>query len=335
MKEGEIFRAPYFILDVSYDRLSLSGRLRNLLNIGKRPSEPGEALIETIERLRESMEARNTAYRELKAVNEELKRAKGQVEDHARNLEVKVMERTSELERAREELTRMNRDLESRVHRQVEELKSYGELRRYLSPSLAEKILECGHGLGQQPERKMMTVLFSDIRGFSALTDSLEPEEIFHLLDKYLSEMIRIIHRYEGTLNKIIGDGLLVFFGDPVPMEDHAPRAVLMSVDMQRRVRELKAEWLQYGHELGIGIGVNTGYMTVGSIGSEVHRDYTVIGNQVNVAARLESIAKPGQVLISARTYSRVSGLVTVEEVGEIRVKGFHRPIRTFNVITS
>ena len=144
--------------------------------------------------------------------------------------------------------------------------------------------------------------------------------------------MTRLIHQYDGTLNKIIGDGLLVFFGDPIPMEDHAHRAVMMAVDMQKKVIELRNEWLQYGHELSIGIGVNTGYMTVGNIGSDIHKDYTVIGTQVNVAARLESLAKSGQILISQRTFTRVRDLVEVEKVGEIQVKGIHSPIVTYNV---
>ena len=179
----------------------------------------------------------------------------------------------------------------------------------------------------------MMTVVFTDIRGFSNITDCLESEELFHLLDGYLSEMIGIVHRHDGTLNKILGDGLLIFFGDPIPMEDHAQRAVEMAVDMQRRVSEIKDEWSRYGHGLGIGIGINTGFVTVGNIGSNRHRDYTVIGNQVNVAARLESTAKPGQILISQRTFSRVKDLGKIEEMGEIRVKGIHTPVRTYRVI--
>jgi class 3 adenylate cyclase len=147
--------------------------------------------------------------------------------------------------------------------------------------------------------------------------------------------MTRIIHDHEGTLNKIIGDGLLAFFGDPVPMEDHAERAVLTAVEMQRKVVELKDEWLRFGQELGIGIGINTGYMTVGSIGSDMHKDYTVIGNQVNVAARLESLAKAGQILISERTCSRVRDRVEAERVGEIRVKGIYYPVMTYSVKSS
>ena len=151
-------------------------------------------------------------------------------------------------------------------------------------------------------------------------------------MDKYLSEMTRLIHRYDGTLNKIIGDGLLVFYGDPIPMEDHAERAVMMAIDMQKKVAELRDEWLQYGHDFGIGIGINTGYMTVGNIGSDIHKDYTVIGNQVNVASRLESLARAGQILISQRTYSRTKKLVEVEEVGKIQEQGIRDFIVTYNV---
>ena len=117
-------------------------------------------------------------------------------------------------------------------------------------------------------------------------------------------------------------------------MEDHAERAVRMAVDMQKSVEGLLDEWLQLGHELGIGIGINTGYVTVGNIGSDIHRDYTVIGNQVNVAARLESVAKKGEILVSQRTYSKVKDLFEVKEMGEIQVKGIHSPVKTYNIIS-
>ena len=332
LKAGEFFKAPYFILEVTYDRTSLPDRLAHVFRLSRHSRESGEGLMETIEKLKESMEARNRAYRELQDTNRELHRAKLKLEDYAKNLEDKVLQRTADLRATKEKLARFNRELESRVKEQVEELKRYNELRRYLSPRLTEKILDSGEPLDPEPKRKMMTVMFSDIRSFSSLTDSLEPEEIFPLLDSYITEMTHLIHHYEGTLNKIIGDGLLIFFGDPVPMEDHAQRAVLMAVDMQKKVAALKGDWRMYGYELGIGIGINTGYMTVGSIGSELHRDYTVIGNQVNVAARLESLAKSGQILISQRTYGRVKDLLEAEKMGEIKVKGIHSPIETFNV---
>ena len=332
LKEGEIFKAPYFILDVTYDGVSLWDRFSNIFKFRGHKAASGKYLIETINRLRESMAARNQAYHELEKVNKTLIEAKARVDEYAATLEEKVEDRTAELRKAHEELMLLNRDLESKVKVQVEELKRYHELRRYLSPKLTEKILQSGSTLGAEPQRKMLTVAFTDIRNFSTMTESLEPEEIFHLLNRYLSEMVKIIHQFEGTLNKIIGDGLLIFFGDPIAIEDHARRAVLMAIDMQKKAAELREEWLQFGHEFGIGIGINTGYMSVGNIGSESHKDYTVIGNQVNVASRLESLAKPGQILISQRTYSRVKALIEVEEWGETRVKGLHTPVTIYQM---
>ena len=332
LKSGEIFKAPYFIMYITYNRLSLMSRLSRIFSLGKRKKTSDQHLVDTINGLRDTIKARNRAYHALRLANRELKEAKERMDVYNRTLEQKVHERTGELARAREELVILNRDLEAKVKEQVEKLNKYNNLRRYLSPKLADKILSSGDPLEAGPQRKMMTVLFSDIRGFSNLTDSLEPEELFHLLDDYLSEMTKLIHQYEGTLNKIIGDGMLIFFGDPIQMKDHAQRSVLMAIEMQKKAFELKKEWLHYGYELGIGIGINTGFMTVGNIGSDMHMDYTVIGNQVNVAARLESMARPGQILVSQRTYSRVMDLVEVEKIGEIMVKGIHNPVITYNV---
>lgn len=332
LKAGEIFKAPYFILDITYDRFSFRNRVSQIFRARKDPEESQKSLIETLNQLRETIRSRNKAYNELERVNAELMEAKARVDDYARTLEQRVEERTSELRKAQEELILFSHNLESKINAQVEQIRNYNELMRYLSPNIAEKILATGGLLGSVPQRKMMTVLFSDIRSFSSFTENLEPEELFQLLHKYLAEMTRIIHEYEGTLNKIIGDGLLVFFGDPVDMPDHAERAVKTAMDMQRKVAELKSEWLQYGHELGIGIGINTGYMTVGNIGSDLHKDYTVIGNQVNVASRLESMAKPGQILVSHRTFSTVRHLVEAEKIGEVRVKGISHPIITYDL---
>lgn len=332
LREGEIFKAPSFVLEATYDRLSMRKRLSRLLNGRSNGRDPALGLVETINELKQTIVERNEAYKKLETTNRELKDAKAAVDDYARNLEMKVTERTSELQRVQDELRRFNQGLEAKVKDHVEQLRRYNELRRYLSPKLSEIILSSGNTLGAEPKRKMMTVVFSDIRNFSSFTESLEPEELFPLMDKYLSEMTSLIHRYDGTLNKIIGDGLLVFFGDPIPMQDHAERAVMMAIDMQKKAAELRDEWLQYGHDFGIGIGINTGYMTVGNIGSDMHKDYTVIGNQVNVASRLESLARAGQILISQRTYSRTKTLIEVEEVGKIQVQGIRDFVVTYNV---
>jgi len=332
LKAGEILKAPSFVLDVTFDRLSLKGRLSNTFLLRRTSDKSAAGFIETVNELKETIVARNRAYLELEKANAELLDAKARVDEYARNLEQKVEERTKALTRAQEELKIFNQDLEAKVKDHVEQLRRYNELRRYLSPKLSEIILSSGSHLGSAPQRKMMTVVFSDIRNFTSFTENLEPEELFPLMDKYLSEMTKIIHEYDGTLNKIIGDGLLVFYGDPIPMADHAERAVMMAIDMQKKVVELKDEWLEYGHDFGVGIGINTGYMTVGNIGSDIHKDYTVIGNQVNVASRLESLAKAGQILVSQRTYSKVKSLVEVEKVGIIQVQGLRDPVVTYIV---
>ena len=324
-KAGEIFKAPYFILDVTFDKLSLFDRISEIFKLRKDIEYSHDGLIETVNRLREYSEEKSRAYKQLETANRKLEEANRRLEEYNKNLEIKVEERTVEL-------AALNRNLQETVDAKVEEIKRYNELRRYLSPHVADRLLGSGGSLGSEPQRKVMTVLFSDIRNFSYFTDNLEPEETVHLLHRYLSEMTALIHKYGGTLNKIMGDGLMVFFGDPIPMEDHAEHAVRLAIEMQKKVRELKTEWSHYGHELGVGIGINTGYMTVGSIGSEMHKDYTVIGNQVNVASRLESRAGAGQILISQRTYSKVKDLFSVEIIGTIEVKGIHHPVAIYNV---
>jgi len=330
---GEIFMAPYFILDVSYDRLSVFRGLSQIFRIRNTHRDSGEELVETINQLRKSMASRNQAYVKLESTLSELMDAKARLDEINRELENRVERRTLELREAQQELLLMNRNLEAKVKAQVIDLERHNQLRRYLSPKLAEKILSSEDTLWTEPQRKMMTVVFTDIRGFSSLTDNLEPEELFQLLSTYHSEMIRIVHDYDGTLNKIVGDGLLIFFGDPIPMDDHADRAVRMAMDMQRKVSDLSDEWNRYGHRLGVGIGINSGYATVGNVGSDAYSDYTVIGSQVNVASRLETAAGPGQILISQRTCHMLKEAVEVEEIGDIEVKGIHTPIKTYSVV--
>ena len=330
---GEIYKAPYFILDITYDRLPFWHKFFQPFRRKGKKTEPSHGMIETINQLREAIVAKSKAYEELEESNLKLRKAKEEIDNHARNLERMVEERTVELSKAKEDLLILNRDLEKKVDDQVEELRRYNELRRYLSPKITDRILSEESDFNKISHRKLMTILFSDIRGFSDITDALESEEIILLLNNYLSEMIKLIHRHEGTLDKIIGDGIMVFFGDPVSIPDHAQRAVLLAIDMQKKTDQLKDEWLSYGHDLNIGIGINTGYMTVGNIGSEFHRDYTVIGNQVNIAARLESSAKPGEILISQRTYSRAKDVATIEEAGTFNLKGIHSPIAVYRVL--
>lgn len=333
LRQGEIFHAPYFILVITYDEAPFFKKLLRLLVEARREGDAARGLMETITQLREVMAAKKEAYEDLERVHRELREAKEEIDKYARNLEDMVEVRTQELRKAKEDLEMLTKDLSKKVQDQVEELEKYNELRRYLSPQITERILSNGSDLSEISHRKLMTVLFSDIRGFSDLTDSLEPEEISLVLNHYLSKMTGLIHKHEGTLDKIIGDGMMVFFGDPVSIQDHAERAVLLAIDMQRTIGHLKDEWSAYGHDLNIGIGINTGYMTVGNVGSEFHRDYTVIGNQVNVAARLESMAQPGEILVSQRTYSKAKDIAEFERSGTFHLKGIHSPVAVYRVL--
>lgn len=325
LQKGDFWGAPYCILHVTFDRTSVGHRISQALRFRKKKSDMGNEVSEIINQLRESIKDKNQTNVKLKDANRELRKAR-------ELLEAKVAERTAELEKARADLLHLNQGLEKKVSEQILELKRHDQLSRYLSPNLVETILANDGELGIEPQRKQLTIVFTDIRGFSTLTDNLEPEELFQLLSRYFSVMIEIVHQYDGTLNKIIGDGLLVFFGDPIPMEDHADRAVRMAVQMQQAVIGLKQEWNRYDHDLGLGIGINTGYVTVGNVGSDMHRDYTIIGNQVNVASRLENLAKPGEILISQRTLSSMVDSRTVKEMGDIQVKGIHNPVKTYRV---
>ena len=332
LRAGEFFRAPYCILEVAFDRMSVGHRISEALRSNNKKLETGAEVTEIINQLRETIKEKNQTNVKLEKANQELRKTGDRLDMANQELEVKVNERTAELEKARADLIHLNKGLEEKVNEQLLELKRHDQLRRYLSPNLVETILANDGALGTEPQRKLLTIVFTDIRGFSGLTDSLEPEELFQLLSHYLSVMIEIVHQYDGTLNKIIGDGLLVFFGDPVPMEDHAERAVKMAVQMQQTVNRLKQEWNSYDHELGVGIGINTGYVTVGNVGSDTHRDYTIIGNQVNVASRLENLANPGEILISKRTLSLLDDSRAAEEMGNIQVNGIHNPIKTYRI---
>lgn len=331
-RKGEIFNAPYFVLDVSYARFSWFRKIFSFLNKVKNKTDSEKHLVNTINDLRINIKERNRAFENLKSAHKELEETRARLEEHSMNLEQKVDERTTELKKAQEELMTLNEGLEQQIKKQIIELNRYNNLRRYVSPKVTEKILANGNTMWAAPRRKMMTVMFTDIRSFSTFTDLLEPEELFNLLHTYISEMTKIVYHFDATLNKIIGDGLLIFLGDPVPMDDHAKRAVLMGIEMQKKSNELKKDWQYFGHDFGMGIGINTGYMTVGNIGSDMQLDYTVIGNQVNVASRLESMARAGQILVSQRTFNNVNDIVDAEEIGKVEVKGIHNPVLTYNI---
>ncbi len=220
------------------------------------------------------------------------------------------------------------------ANKKLQQLSS--QLSKYVSSEVIQSIIDGKTEAIIKSSRKMLSVFFSDIVGFTAKTEHLEPEEITYLLNKYFDRMESIIRKYNGTLDKYIGDAIMVFFGDPTtkdPKED-ALSCVKMALEMQSQVKDLAKEWGGYGFEdpIQIRIGIFTGYCTVGNFGSEKQMDYTIIGNSVNAASRLESVASPGGILISHRTWSFTNEYIEGEEISSIVVKGFRDPLRVYRV---
>jgi class 3 adenylate cyclase/putative methionine-R-sulfoxide reductase with GAF domain len=232
-----------------------------------------------------------------------------------------------------DELSDVNRTLEARVREQVEELERVGRLRRYLSPQLAELIVSSGDETILESHRRQVTVVFCDLRGFTAFAEVAEPEEVMGVLAEYHAALGMLIHASSGTIEHFAGDGVMVFFNDPLPQPDHVERAVRMAVAMRERVQDLTRRWRRQGHELGFGVGIALGYATLGRIGFEGRFDYAAIGTVCNLAARLCGEATDGQILLSSRALGVVEDLVEVEHLGELTLKGFHRPTRACNVL--
>jgi class 3 adenylate cyclase/CHASE3 domain sensor protein len=231
-------------------------------------------------------------------------------------------------------LESLNANLQETVRAKVAELERATRLKRYLSPGLAESILAGERDVALTPSRKFLTTFFSDIRGFTEATEQMAPEELVEELNDYLSQMTEIVFKHGGTLDKYVGDALMVFFGDPVPQDDHAARAVTMAVEMRDRMTELQEHWLKrYGQVFGAGIGISTGWVTVGDIGSRARSDYTVLGKEVNLAARLADRAEAGQILVSDRTLRLVDDLVSSRAIDQITLKGIARPIKVYEIL--
>jgi class 3 adenylate cyclase len=230
------------------------------------------------------------------------------------------------------ELAAWNRELEDRVREQVDQLERMAKLRRFLSPQVADLIVDTGDESFLDSHRREIVVVFCDLRGFTAFAESSEPEEVMGVLDEYYRALGDLIHRFEGTLERFAGDGLMVFFNDPVPCEDGALRAIRMSDAMRTRVRGLAEAWSRRGHDLALGIGIAQGYATLGKIGFEGRVDYAAIGSVTNLAARLCADAEPWQVLTTERVFATAGPAVVGEDAGDRELRGFSRSVRTFSV---
>jgi adenylate cyclase len=232
-----------------------------------------------------------------------------------------------------DELADWNRTLEQRVEQQLAQLDRLERLKRFFSPQLAELIVSGETEDPLKSHRREITVVFLDLRGFTAFAETAEPEEVMGVLREYHAAMGRLILKHEGTLERFTGDGMMIFFNDPVPVPDAAERAVRMATEMRGEVDELLAKWRRSGYELDFGVGIAQGYATIGAIGFEGRMDYGAIGTVTNMAARLCGEAKPRQILIPQRVFGAVAALIEVEELGSLTLKGFSRPVPAFNVL--
>ena len=240
-----------------------------------------------------------------------------------------------ELRQRTEEVQTLNQHLEQRVADQVGEIERMGRLRRFLPPQVADLIVASGTEKQLESHRREITALFCDLRGFTGFTESADAEDVMALLRDYHSAIGEIIIKYSGTLERYAGDGVMVIFNDPVPVENPALQAVLMALEMRDAIGALTEKWRRLGHDIGFGIGIAHGYATLGTIGFEGRFDYAAIGTVSNVASRLCDEAKPGQILISPRVLMAVKDAVTVEPVGEFELKGIRRPIAAYNVLAT
>ena len=242
-------------------------------------------------------------------------------------LRIKELYDTVEAQSA--QLAELNRTLEQRVTDQVGQLERLSKLKRFFSPQLAELIVSGGADDPLRTHRRDVTVVFLDLRGYTAFAETAEPEEVMGVLREYHREMGTLVVAHEGTLERFAGDGMMVFFNDPVVVPNPDERAVRMALAMRDRVTELAAGWRKRGYDLDVGLGLAKGFATIGAIGFEGRWDYGAIGSVTNLAFRLCSEARPGQVLATKRVAAAVEDLVEAEAVGDLALKGFARPVAT------
>ena len=304
--------------------------------------------LEVLRRGAESISTGDLSYRfdvktgdEFEILSNEFNNMAAFVQDSHANLEDKVESRTREiaesnkkLEEARKDLEELNQSLEDKVQSQVRELERINRIKHFLAPQVSEAILKSDIINPFQTHRKEVTIVFIDLRGFTDFSDSHEPEEVMNVLREYHAEIGVLIDKYGGTLEHFAGDGIMVFFNDPLPQDNHLELAVGMSVDIQQRVAAIRPEWHKKEYNLDVGIGLSAGFATLGIIGFKGRLDYGAIGNVTNLAARLSGEAKGGQIVIDKKTYSKIDQLIEVQPLGALALKGFSRPISAFNILS-
>jgi len=232
-----------------------------------------------------------------------------------------------------DELAALNANLEKRVAEQVGEIERLARLKRFVSPRVGDLILAGEVDDPLKTHRREITVVFTDLRGFTAFSETAEPEEVMGVLREYHAALGHIVLAHDGTIEHFAGDGVMILFNDPLPLEEPELAAIRMALEMQTAVAGLGAGWKRRGYDLGFGVGIANGYATMGAIGFEGRRDYGAIGPVTNLSARLCGEASAGQVLISQRVYGKVEEGIEAEHVGELSLKGLSKPVPAYNVL--
>jgi adenylate cyclase len=236
------------------------------------------------------------------------------------------------IKRYHDDLTDLNRTLEERVQTQVQELERVRRLQRFLSPQLARAIISAGNESILASHRRELVMLFADLRGWTNFVDGVEPEELMRVLGEFHAVIGELVNRFDATVGFLEGDGVQLFFNHPIEIPDAPLRAVRLACELRDEVARLSETWRKRGHDLGLGIGIALGYATCGEVGFEARSDYAAIGVVTNLASRLADAAAPGQILIAQRLFAEVEEVVDVEPIGELKLKGFQRPVVAHNV---
>ena len=237
------------------------------------------------------------------------------------------------IKRYHDTINELNRTLEERVRTQVEELERLQRLQRFLSPQLAKAIVSSGDESILSSHRRQVAMFFADLRGWTSFVDSVEPEELMRVLGEFHETVGRLVRRFDATVGFIEGDGVQLFFNDPIEVPDAALRALRLGSALREEMAELTPRWRKRGYDLDFGAGIALGYATCGEIGFDGRSDYAAIGTVTNLASRLADEATAGQILIEQRLYAEVEDDVEVEPMGEVTLKGFQRPVSAFNVV--
>ena len=245
---------------------------------------------------------------------------------------LRVKELTDQVQMQAADLASWNRTLEDRVAQQLKQIERMDRLKRFLPPQVAELILSSGDDRVLDSHRREVTIVFCDLRGFTAFSETAEPEEVMNILGEYHTAVGAIIHKFQGTIEHFAGDGLMAMLNDPLPCPEPCVQAVRMAAEMRAAVGDLTVKWRKQGFDLGFGVGIAHGYATLGRIGFEGRFDYAAIGAVPNLAARLCEEATDGQILIDGKVRAAVEGIAELEPLEELKLKGFHRPIKASNV---